>query len=185
MTRMKWQQEHIDFLRQNVEGSTSKELTYKFNKHFTTNLNISQVKTQVFKRGMKFNNYPQRIKKGEVICKCYEVGDKSVDGLGNVIIKYTDEYKNTRKNWKMYHHFLWEKHNGEIPKNHIVIFLNGDKRDFRLENLKLVHRSIHQMMILNQLLFEDKELTNTSINIAKLLKLQTENTVRKRKKGSV
>lgn len=33
-------------------------------------------------------------------------------------------------------HYVWEKHNGPIPRKHVVRFVNGDKRDARIENLE-------------------------------------------------
>jgi hypothetical protein len=40
--------------------------------------------------------------------------------------------------WQYYHRYVWEQANGKIPPKHNLIFLNGDKFDFRLENLKLL-----------------------------------------------
>ena len=40
--------------------------------------------------------------------------------------------------WQYYHRYIWEQANGKIPPKHNLIFLNGDKFDFRLENLKLL-----------------------------------------------
>lgn len=45
-----------------------------------------------------------------------------------------------RKDWRPVHVLKWEKHRGPVPKGYIVIFRNGDKRDFRIRNLKMVSR---------------------------------------------
>jgi hypothetical protein len=41
------------------------------------------------------------------------------------------------------HRLLWEKHNGKIPKDMIIIFKNKDTLDCRIENLMAITRSEH------------------------------------------
>lgn len=43
-------------------------------------------------------------------------------------------------NWKPNHVLLWEKRRGRIPPGHALKFVNGDRTDVRLKNLKLVSR---------------------------------------------
>lgn len=42
------------------------------------------------------------------------------------------------RDWINVHHIVWVKHNGPIPAGHVVIFINGDKMDFNIDNLKLI-----------------------------------------------
>lgn len=42
--------------------------------------------------------------------------------------------------WKGVHLILWEEHHGPVPEGFAVCFVNGDKRDIRIENLELVSR---------------------------------------------
>lgn len=44
------------------------------------------------------------------------------------------------RNWKPTHVLLWEEHRGRIPTGHALAFVNGDRTDVRLENLKLISR---------------------------------------------
>jgi hypothetical protein len=39
--------------------------------------------------------------------------------------------------WELYHRFLWEKHNGSIPKDMIVAFKDQDSLNVTLDNLHL------------------------------------------------
>lgn len=51
----------------------------------------------------------------------------------------TKSDKSFRKNWKLKQRVVWEKANGrEIPKNHIVLFLDGDKTNFDPKNLEII-----------------------------------------------
>lgn len=60
--------------------------------------------------------------------------------------------------------------------------MNGDKKDIRIENLEMLPYSIFQMMYINDLIYDNPELTKAGINIAKLLKKQTKRSVREMKK---
>lgn len=44
------------------------------------------------------------------------------------------------RNWKPTHVLLWEKHRGRVPRGAALKFLNGDKRDIRLDNLQCISR---------------------------------------------
>ena len=39
------------------------------------------------------------------------------------------------------HHYVWEKHHGPIPPNHIVRIVNGNRQDCRIENLEFMSLS--------------------------------------------
>ncbi len=47
------------------------------------------------------------------------------------------------KTWKMYHVYLWEQVHGPVPDGHIVVFMNGDPADCRLENLELISKKVN------------------------------------------
>lgn len=40
--------------------------------------------------------------------------------------------------WQLAHRMLWELHNGAIPSGMIVIFIDGDKTNLKIENLQLI-----------------------------------------------
>ena len=46
------------------------------------------------------------------------------------------------RRWKSVHSILWEEHHGPIPDGHVVIFVNGDSSDIRIDNLTLVSRPV-------------------------------------------
>ena len=39
-------------------------------------------------------------------------------------------------------HYVWEQHNGKIPKGYSVIQLDGDYTNFDITNLRLIHKSL-------------------------------------------
>lgn len=68
------------------------------------------------------------------------IGSERLTKDGYLQRKVNDEMP-FQKRWKMVHNLEWEKHNGPIPKGHIVTFRNGNKRDFSPENLELISRA--------------------------------------------
>lgn len=68
-----------------------------------------------------------------------QIGSERVTKDGYLQRKVNDDLPLQRR-WKMVHHLVWEEHNGPIPKGSAIRFLNGDKRDTRIENLELITR---------------------------------------------
>lgn len=47
----------------------------------------------------------------------------------------------TRRDYVPVHHLVWRMHGREIPPQHALVFRDGDKRNFDINNLELVHRA--------------------------------------------
>jgi hypothetical protein len=77
---------------------------------------------------------------------CYianRIETKSAIGRIKLIKKKNWEYPRrfikTESGWKMLSVFTWEKHNGLIPKNHMLIFKDGDSfNDEDINNIQMV-----------------------------------------------
>lgn len=89
------------------------------------------------------------------------------DDLGYLHIKVCDGKGN--KNWIPKHRYIYEQHHGKIPPGHKVIFADGDRFNFDIDNLILVSESEELLMNRHNLRFEDKELTKTGSIIAKVM----------------
>ncbi len=77
--------------------------------------------------------------------------------------------KPSRFGWKLVHHILWEEHHGQVPKGHVVVFKNQNIQDIRIENLELITRADHARMCQMKLYSDDETITETGINIAKVV----------------
>lgn len=71
--------------------------------------------------------------------------------------------------WKLKQRITWESVNGPVPKTHLLIFMDGNKENCSIDNLKLVPRNIHSIMNNKKLRSESAELTETGILVAQLL----------------
>ena len=146
-------QEVIQFLKENIKDKPIKKLVQLVNEHFKINLSSEQVRNFVYKRNLSTGKHNGAWE--------LPLGTERLDAWGYVLIKVPNKKYLMRKQ-----SYLWQQANGEIPKGHNVIFLDGNKYNFELDNLALVSDS--ELGVLNSgLRFNDKELTKMGIVIAK------------------
>lgn len=169
------------FIEENVKGIGNKELTDKFNAHCNLALGVNQIKAykknhelssglngQFTKGHVPFNKgkkgiggwEPTQFKKGHIPVNYRPVGSERVNVDGYIEIKVADPNR-----WKGKHILTWEKENGPVPRGYAVIFGDGNKRNFDINNLILVSR--RQLAALNRkgLIQNDADLTRTAIII--------------------
>lgn len=183
----KYSESEINFLKEYAYGRSRKDITDKFNEKFNTNLSIGQItstlkrhcintgRTGRFEKGMTPHNKgkkmspevyekikPTLFKKGQTINN-RPVGSERIDKDGYAVVKVAEPNK-----WKLKHIAIWESYNGPVPKNHCVIFLDGDIRNFNIDNLALITRAENLYLNRQKLRFNSKELTESAVNIAKL-----------------
>ena len=114
---------------------------------------LTKANVTSFKKGQKPHNYKP-------------LGSERITKDGYCEIKVSD----TGRRWRPKHVLIYEKHHGKVPKGSAVIFLDGDKRNFDIDNLYLVTRSQLAMLNKNSLIQKDAELTKTAINVVDLMK---------------
>lgn len=174
--------EQADFLTENVIGRLRKELTTMFNAYFDLNLGLNQITAYLKNHGLKsgvnarfkpdhvpFNKgkkgvggwEPTQFKKGHRPHNYKPVGFERVNGDGYVDIKISDPNK-----WRAKHLLIWEKTNGPVPKGYVVIFGDGNRRNFDLDNLILVSRKQLSIMNKNNLIADNADMTRTGIIVA-------------------
>lgn len=94
-------------------------------------------------------------------------------------IKVRDDLPQKWRNWKQLSHVIWEKANGPIPEGMEVMFLNGNRKDVRIENLALVDNRRRGYMRNFQV--DDEEVQKLGLLIAEV-KVRTEEPQKRRKK---
>jgi hypothetical protein len=182
----KYTKVQAEFIRENVVGIGNVELTKMFNKHFNLDLKVSQIKA--FKTNRKLSSgLNGRFSKGHVPankgvkgviydgCKktWFKKGNKPVNhkpiGSERINVEGYTEIKVAEPNrWRLKHRIIWEEHNGPIPKNHNVIFGDGDKSNLDINNLVLVSKKQLLTLNRNNLIQNDADLTKTAVIIADL-----------------
>lgn len=155
--------EQQKFIKNNVFGKTSEELTKLVNQTFNLNLSIKQIKQ--YKKSHKLKSgINTRFKKNQVPHNKKPVGYEFTSPDGYTYIKVAEP--------NIYQHkqiYIYEQEYGKIPKNHSVVFLDQDKTNFDLDNLILVENKDKLTAKNRHLIFEDKELTKTGLLIAQVI----------------
>jgi hypothetical protein len=101
---------------------------------------------------MKETQFKKGVRSGQAALNWRPIGSQRlVDGYRYTKISDIRNVPWTR-NWKPTHVLLWESHNGPVPAGHALKFVNGDRTDIRLDNLKLItrrtlmaHNSVHNL----------------------------------------
>jgi hypothetical protein len=174
----------IRFLERRAAGRSFAELAGLFNRYFGTSLRLSQIRAACNNRGLANGRDtrirpgtipPNKGKKGYWPPGCEKgwfkpgrmpqtwlpVGSETVDKNG-----YTKVKTRNPKTWKFKHRVIWEKAYGKIPRGHKVIFADGDRLNFDLDNLVLV--SCGELAVMNccNLISTDKDLTKAGKAVA-------------------
>lgn len=173
-----------DFIKANLKGNGPKAMQELVNKELRTSYTHSQIKgyysrnklnsgeTGYFDKGQEPWNKGKTgymganrtsFKKGHRPHNYKPVGSERVNSEGYVDIKIADPNK-----WKPKHHIIWEEVNGPIPEGLVVLFGDGDKQNFNLDNLILVSRAQLAMLNKHKLIHNDADLTKTGVIIADL-----------------
>ena len=172
--------EQIEYLRTISTKRTNKEITEMFNKKFNQNRTGTAIKevrrrNKIRIRDRKFNENSlfaknrvrTQFRKGK------EPPNKKPIGH---ILEPKSDYKKIKvndtgdqsKDWKKLHTFKWEKENGKVPENHVVIFLDSDKSNTEISNLTIVHRRVLARMNRNNYFSSDPEMTMLGIAMCEL-----------------
>jgi hypothetical protein len=88
-------------------------------------------------KGVMTNGVETRFKKGQIPHNIKPIGHLSTC-KGYITIK-------TEEGYKKLHRVIWEQHNGKIPPLKLVIFKDGNNRNFDIDNLQLVDK-VHHML---------------------------------------
>ena len=133
-------------------------------------------------KGVKGISYPgseaTQFKKGQVSYNRKTVGTevfRPLDGYWWVKVSEPDK-------WQMKHIVLWEQAHGKRPPNTVVTFLDGNRNNFKENNLSLISKSENAMMNRFGFRYSDADLTQTGILMAKL-KIAKAAAIKRCKKG--
>lgn len=103
-------------------------------------------------------------KKGRIPENHKPVGSTRVTVDGYKEIKVAEPNK-----WQIYSRYVYEKAHGEkLTKSDAIIFADGDKTNFDIDNLVKVSRANLLYLNNNKLIFDDPELTKTGVNVSKV-----------------
>lgn len=193
-----------EFIRDNSWGVSSKEMAEMVNEKFGTDFTQAKMKMYRQRHGIKSGvtgwyqkNHPSgnkgmkqeefmspeaiertkatRFKPGTIPPNTKPVGTISVVD-GYKLIKVKDKGRRYEM-WKALHRYVWEQHNGPIPKGMLVVFKDQDPMNCDIDNLMLITRGEHVTMTKKRLRSKDPELTEAGLGLVRL-----ERTIKDKKK---
>lgn len=189
MNGHQYTEEERKFMEDYVPGHSYAEIQKAFNERFTWEISIGQIKSYIgnhklntgrngqyakgqipLNKGVKMQPEVYEkvkttmFKNGHVPHNHRPVGSERINVDGYIEIKVAEP-----KKWRLKHNMIYEQHHGEIPKGHVVVFLDGNKMNLEPDNLKLISRG--ELVIMNRqgLFQENPELTEAAINVVKLV----------------
>lgn len=140
--RRNWTEEQRQWLIKNVPKMSVKEMCTEFNKHFGTHRSETVIKAYCSSVLRILRLKPRNNSFGSP-------AGTEVEHHGIVWIKQRVKPKESSgfyRKWVPKHYYLWEQEHGKLPKNHRVIFLDGDRSNFSLDNLCAINMQIYWQM---------------------------------------
>ena len=173
-------------MHKNALGKSNKELADLFNKRFKTNRSevaISSIKYRCSIYGgkpgwsssfLKPEYVPWSkgkrifIPKGKRAPASLPKGTERETTSGYIIVKAFYNRQPTRKNWIQKHKLIYERAHGKIPKNCIITFLDGDKRNFDIDNLMCITKKERGMINRQRLISTNTDWNKIAIGVVRL-----------------
>lgn len=194
-TPSRWTEEVKTFIREQIKNHTIKEVAELVREKFSwpeatratikgalTRYGIKTGRTGRFEKGQISPNKGKKMS-SEMYEKCkatmfqkgnrphneQPIGSRVVSHDGYIYEKVRDDLKiKACERWRPVQALIWEKHFGPVPKGKNVIFLDGNKRNFDINNLACIDNAEHLEMIRRDLRTDNSELSRVGVNIARL-----------------
>ena len=187
MYGMKYTDEMKQFILDNYKERYNQELADLFNQKFNTNITSRMIKsykannklnsglTGKFRKGQTPHNKGKKMPKevyekvkhtmfakGNVPPNHRPVGSERISKDGYIEVKVAEPNK-----WRLKQRVVYEEAKGKIPEGCTIIFLDGNKQNCNIDNLRCITRS--ELLYLNcNGLNNSNEITETGTLMARL-----------------
>lgn len=166
--------EQIAFLAEHVQGTKYPVLAEMFNARFGCNKTAQMIKGVCMYKGLR-NGIDPRFRAGFTpenrfpVWACrrrsrmHPIGSEYINARGFTMIKIANPNQ-----WRAKHIVVWEEENGPLPKGNVVLFANGNRQDFRLDNLIMLTSSEWSYLRMQGKLSDNEDGNRAAILIAKV-----------------
>lgn len=184
-SRYIFSRDQAEYIKKHAAGNTTDELTRMLNQEFKTEYTVGQVRAYKKRKHIR-SGIDTKFVKG---CVSYNKGkhvkyagcEKGYFRKGNMphntlpvgtLVERQDGFLQRKigepNQWIMEHRRVWEEANGSIPKGYLVMFLDGNKKNCSIDNLRLITQAENARLNQWNLRSSDPEVTNVGISIVKL-----------------
>lgn len=182
----------VEFVRNHVKTHTDKEIAQMVSEKWNMSVNRASIQNLKIRHGirtgMKRGTFPKghepinkgtkgmfnvggnktSFKKGERPLNWVPIGTERINRQGYVMVK-VQEHGHYGQRWKLKSRIVWEQHHGrKLGPNDNIMFLDGDRQNLSIDNLKLIDDAEHAVMAKNRLHFKAADLTEVGLNVARL-----------------
>lgn len=154
MVRNKYSKEFIKWLAKYAPKHSMNQLIKK------TGIEKTKLEKLLWRNNIKHKDYKARKAHAN---NELPVGTEYIKPDGMVLVK-------TGKNkWEYKQRHIYEKyHNIKLPTNVMVIFLDGDRNNFNIDNLRAVSTAVYNTAKNKHLISKNKDVNNTALTLAEL-----------------
>lgn len=180
--------EENNFIKEYAYGHSWKEIQEAFEERFEWRITTGQLKGRMRKLGVITGNTgrfgdveaynkerklsekqyasanPTMFKNGNTPHNTAEVGKEVVLDDGYIKVKIAQPNK-----WKLKHYLVWEAAYGPLPAKSCIMFLDRDRQNCDLSNLRLVTKEVNNILNRNNMLTDNAEINETVIRIAEYM----------------
>ena len=182
----KWTEEEKKYLKEICLGRSYREIIDLMNDRFNYEFSQTQISSALkryglttgrtgcfekglipWNKGVKGSMKPNKssFQKGHIPNNHKPIGSERIDNKDG----YTKVKIAEPNIWELKHKVIYEKYHGKVEEGSVVIFLDGNKKNFNIDNLRCVTRSQLLVMNRNNLIKENAELTSIGIDVANLI----------------
>lgn len=168
-----YDKEQLEYFKSIVPNHFTKEISDLFYEKFGIRYTKSQIEN--IKKTYGFHSNISKCEKGKFPEHLKSYMNKHTRNIGEERIRYIHgkekcvEIK-TKNGWVLKSHYIWEKHNGKIPKNHCIVFKDGNMLNCDINNLELIDYT--DKIIFNHYglnLKSGEEILKTNLLISKIM----------------
>jgi len=159
--RRKYNIDLINYLKENALKYNIDELLPKVNKMFNEKYDRNNLQKLLVRNKIQ---YKYKNKNMSHNMSFLPIGTEYTKSDGLVLVKVS------RNEWKYKQRLIYEQYyNVELPDDVYVIFLDQDRTNFDIKNLRVITRRESGIMANQKVFSKIPEVTETAINVAKLM----------------
>lgn len=176
-------EEEKNYIFANYKSQNARQLSDNINKLYNSNVSMEQVNRfkvrNKLKSGIPFKCWelPKTKKQKEALAnnirkfnysRKKQIGYEYTNVQGINFVKYKDE-ENKHNNYMRKARYIYEKYNGKISDDYVILHLDGNKSNDTIDNLIAIPKSYFDYLRVRGLIIKDKETNKTAIMSTDLL----------------
>lgn len=159
--RRTFNQGMYNYLLEHGKEHTTKEWVDILNLKYNETFNLGDIQRYFARHHIEYKKHKNMQRD---MGKLVPIGTEYIKPKENMTL-----VKVAKNKWVYKQRLVYEKYyNVKLNSDDFIIFLDGNRQNFNIDNLKLIKRCDSAYMLSNRLFSTDKEVTNTGTMVARL-----------------